>query len=73
MEISLNSLRNEMFIIKKNKKMRKMKYQRRADWARHDKMMLLVACGGAGVASLSRENEVQLIRHTLSQSHLLFD
>lgn len=53
--------------------MRKMKYQRRADWARHDKMMLLVASGGAGVASLSRENEVQLIRHTLSQSHLLFD
>lgn len=48
--------------------MRKMKYQRRADWARHDKMMLLVASGGAGVASLSRENEVQLIRHFVTVS-----
>ena len=31
-----------------------MKYQRRrVDWARHDEMMLVVACGGASMASLS--------------------
>ena len=51
-----------------------MKYQRRrVDWARHNEMMLVVACGGAGMASLSIEKELRLMRHTLSQSHLLFD
>ena len=51
-----------------------MKYQRRrVDWARHDKMMLVVTCGGTGMASLSIEKELRLMRHTLSQSHLLFD
>ena len=46
-----------------------MKYQRRrVDWARHDKMMLLVACGGAGMASLSREKELQFMRHSVTVS-----
>ena len=53
----------------KRKEARKMKYQRRrVDWAKHDKMMLLVACGGAGMASLSREKELQLMRHSVTVS-----